>query len=92
MKVDFEGHRVLLNNETIYLTKKQNAILEILYSSINQLITYEDIAEKIYRMECNIFLKNLIRKHISLLRKKIGKNIEIKTIREVGYIIEEGLR
>lgn len=92
MKIDFEGHRVLLDNETIYLTKKQNAILELLYSSTNQLITYEDIAEKVYRTECNIFLKNLIRKHISLLRKKIGKNIEIKTIREVGYIIEEDLR
>ena len=92
MKIDFEGHRILLDNETIYLTKKQNAILELLYSSTNQLITYKDIAEKVYQTDYDIFLKNLIRKHISLLRKKIGKNIEIKTIREVGYIIEEDLK
>ena len=92
MKIDFEGHRILLDNETIYLTKKQNAILELLYSSTNQLITYKDISEKVYQTDYDIFLKNLIRKHISLLRKKIGKNIEIKTIREVGYIIEEDLK
>lgn len=92
MKIDFERQIVLLGNRKIYLTRIQSDILNLFYNNINQLITYKDIAEKVYQLQCDISLRNLIRKHISLLRKKLEGNIEIKTIRNVGYIIEEELR
>lgn len=92
MKIDFERHIVLLDDKKIYLTEIQNSILKLFYSNINQLITYEDIAEKVYQLQCDTSLKVLIRQHISLLRKKLSKNIKIKTIRNVGYIIEEELK
>lgn len=92
MKIDFERQIILLDDKKIYLTRIQSNILNLFYNNINQLVTYKDIAEEVYQLQCDTFLKVLIRKHISLLRKKLEGNIKIETIRNVGYIIEEELK
>lgn len=89
MKIDFEGHRILLTDKIIYLTTMENNILEIIYNNKDKVTLYQDISNKIYQTECDELLKNLIRKHITLLRKKVSQYIKIKTVRDVGYIIEE---
>lgn len=92
MKLEFDECRILLDNKSIYLTNIENIILKLLFNNKGKVVKYEEIALKIYNLNIDAGLKSTIRKHISLLRKKIGKNIEIKTIREVGYIIEEDLK
>lgn len=87
--VDFKGHRVIVKDKTIWLTNTQNNILEIIYNNKGRVVTYEEIVKEIYQIECDNSLMNLIRRHITSLRKKINRYINIKTIREVGYIIEE---
>lgn len=88
--VDFKGHRVMLKDKTIWLTNTQNNILEIIYNNKNRVVTYEEIVKEIYSTECDNSLISLIRRHITSLRKKINRYINIKTVRGVGYIIEEG--
>lgn len=92
MTTDFEGHRIILENKSIWLTNIQNQLLEILYNNQEKVVKYEEIASKIYETECDEDLKALIRRHMTLLRKKVSKYIKIKTVRDVGYIIEEDLR
>lgn len=92
MKIDFEEHRIILENQTIYLTVSENIILKLLYENKNKVIKYEEITNKIYGMNIDEGFKNVIRKQISLLNKKIGKYIKIKNVRGVGYIIEEDLK
>lgn len=92
MKIDYKEYRILTDKETIYLTRTQNNILQLLYNNKNNIVTYEDIAKEIYNSKYDDLLKNLIKKHISILRKKISKYIEIKTVRDIGYIIEEDLK
>lgn len=87
--VDFKGHRVMFKDKTIWLTNTQNSILEIIYNNKGSVVTYEEIVKEIYSTECDNSLISLIRRHIASLRKKINRYINIKTIREVGYIIEE---
>lgn len=89
MKIDFETHRVIAQEETIWLTKIQNKLLETIYNNKDKVVTYKEIIYKIYQLECDESLKNLIRRHMTLLRKKVGQYIKIRTIRDVGYIIEE---
>lgn len=91
MKIDFETHRFLTENETIYLTNIQNRILKLFYNSEDKVLKYETLAKEIYGIKCDSDLKKLIRKQISLLNKKVNKYIKIKNIKDVGYIIEEEL-
>ena len=88
MKIDFKGHRVIVQDKTIWLTKKENSLLELLYSQKGNTVTYEEITETIYQSEPDDFLLTVIRKHISFLREKIEKYITIRNIKGVGYIIE----
>lgn len=92
MKIDFEEHRIILENQTIYLTVSENIILKLLYENKNKVVKYTEIINKIYGMNIDEGFKNVIRKQISLLNKKIGKYIKIKNVRGVGYIIEEDLK
>lgn len=89
MKIDFEGHRIILENKTIYLTTTENIIFKLLYENKNKVLKYEEIMLKTYKMNIDESLKKALTKNISILNKKIGKYIKIKNIREVGYIIEE---
>lgn len=88
MTIDFNGHRILTDKETIYLTKIQNIILKLLYNNKNNVVKREEIIKEIYNLPVDNELKSVIRKHISLLNKKIGKYITIKSIRDAGYILE----
>lgn len=89
MKIDFETHRLLIEDKTIYLTNIQNEILRLFYNSKDKVLKYETLAKEIYGIKCDSDLKKLIRKQISLLNKKVHKYIKIRNIKDVGYIIEE---
>lgn len=89
MTIDFEGHRILTKDKIIYLTKTENDILEVLYKNKNKVSTYQDIVDKIYQTECDDLLKKIIRKYMVSIRNKVRECIRIRTVRGVGYIIEE---
>ncbi len=89
MIIDFGGCRILTNNEIIYLTPIQSKILNLLYDNRDKVIKQEEIIKEVYGLKADDGLKNTVRKHISLLNKKIGKYMKIKNIRGAGYILEE---
>jgi len=80
----------------IYLMGK---MIDIIFEGVNftkmMLIVsnkYKEIAKEIYETEIDVCLKNTITINISRLKKKIGKYIEIKTIRQAGYIVEKSYK
>ena len=89
MIIDFKEHRITVQDKTIWLTSIQNKLLEVLYNNKNRVVTSEEIVNSMYQTKCDSSLKCLIRRHMTVLRKKIGQYIKIKNVREVGYIIEE---
>ena len=91
MRLDFEGHIIISDKNTIYLTNIQASILEILYKNRGKVIKYEEIVRQIYGIDIDEELKRLIQKHISLMKKKIEPYVKIKIIRDIGYVIEEGV-
>ena len=91
MKVDFNKCRVFDGKKFIYLSTTENSILKLLYDNKDYVLTYEEIAKSIYPGIYDDQMKITIRKHISNLKKKIGKDIKIRNVRPTGYIIEEDI-
>ena len=88
LKVDFERHEVLINNEKVELTLKEFELLEILIKNKGKILRRETILDKVWGYEY-IGETRTVDVHIRYLRKKIeddDKNPKfIETIRGVGY-------
>lgn len=91
MKVDFNKCRVFDGENFIYLSATENSILKLLCDNKDKVLTYEEIAKGVYPGIYDAQMKITIRKHVSNLKKKVGKNIKIRTIRPIGYIVEEDI-
>ena len=61
------------------------AILDILMSNIDRVISKAQIEEQLYSWD-NLVESNTVEVHLSHLRRKIGRDV-IRTIRELGYVI-----
>lgn len=88
LKVDFERHEVLINNEKVELTLKEFELLEILIKNKGKILRRETLLDKVWRYEY-IGETRTVDVHIRYLRKKVeddDKNPKfIETIRGVGY-------
>lgn len=80
-----------IKGENLKLTAKEAGILEYLFFNLGRYVTTEELMEHVWNDEVDIF-SNVIRVHMSALRKKLkaklGKNIIRNEIGK-GYIIDE---
>ena len=79
------------NNETINISYKELMILEYLMNNSNQIISKEQIYDKIWGIDID-FESNNLEAYLSFIRKKlkiIDSDVTIKAIRGMGYKLEE---
>ncbi len=80
------------NNENIDIRPKEFAILEYLIINRGRVISAEELIEHIWDNDESMF-SNVIKVHLSNLRKKLNKHCKeeiILNVRGVGYTINEG--
>ena len=78
------------NNETINISYKELMILEYLINNANQIVSKEQIYDKIWGIDTD-FESNNLEAYLSFVRKKlkiIDSNVTIKSIRGMGYKLE----
>ena len=78
------------NNEKINIINKEFLILEFFMNNPNQVISKETIYDKIWGLE-NDLISNNLEAYISFIRKKlklISSNVQIKSLRNLGYKME----
>ena len=78
------------NNETINISYKELMILEYLMNNSNQIISKEQIYDKIWGIDTD-FESNNLEAYLSFVRKKlkiIDSGVTIKAIRGLGYKLE----
>lgn len=81
------------NKETIKLTLKESQLLELLMRKKEQVITKEQILDRVWGIDSVIDVSN-IETYIHFLRKKLNFKacgIQIETIRSIGYCLKESL-
>ncbi|MGR9013493.1 MAG: response regulator [Gammaproteobacteria bacterium] len=85
--LDPASHQVTWNNEKIDLSQKEFEILSFLMSNIGKVISRARLEESLYSWDSDVE-SNTVEVHIHHLRKKLDPSI-IRTVRGVGYIIDE---
>lgn len=78
------------NNESVNISYKEMLILEYLMNNSNQIISKEQIYDRIWGIDKN-FESNNLEAYLSFVRKKIkiiDSDVNIKAIRGMGYKLE----
>ena len=78
--------------KTMKLGAKEFQLLEFMLKNKNQIVTKEQIVEKLWGLESDSEYNNA-EVYVSFTRKKIkfiGSKVMIKAVRGLGYILEEG--
>ena len=86
--IDHERHVVTVNNEPVDLTYKEYELLRLLMGSQGILMTREVIMRSVWDTDFEGETRT-VDMHIKTLRHKLGDyGSRIKTVRNVGYVIE----
>jgi DNA-binding response OmpR family regulator len=86
LALDLLARRVFFHDQEIQLTKREFAILELLVSNCNRVLSKTEITEKIWEVSFDM-TSNVIEVHLSQLRKKLNDSV-IHTKVGMGYYIE----
>ncbi len=79
---------VTMDGGSVGLSGRELALFDYLMNNIGHTISKQQIESHIYDWGNDDIGSNTIEVHISALRKKLGRDL-IKTIRNIGYIIEK---
>lgn len=86
--IDHERHAVTVNNEQVDLTYKEYELLRLLMGSQGIVMTREVIMRSVWDTDFEGETRT-VDMHIKTLRHKLGDyGSRIKTVRNVGYVIE----
>ncbi|MHB1653310.1 MAG: response regulator transcription factor [Desulfitobacteriaceae bacterium] len=76
-------------DETIKLTMKESLLLELFLRNPGQVITKEQILDRVWGLESDVEITN-VETYVHYLRKKLNlKEARIETIRGIGYCLKE---
>ncbi|WP_123053667.1 response regulator transcription factor [Clostridium sp. JN-1] len=80
------------DGDKVKLTAKESQLLELLARNKNQVITKNQILDRVWGIDSDVEMNNNIEVYFSYLRKKlrnINSNVVIETIRGIGYCLKE---
>ncbi len=87
LEMDLLTRKVFSNQTEIELTKREFALLELLLTHCNRVVSKTEIAEKVWEVNFDMG-SNVIEVHLSQLRKKLEDQNIIHTKVGAGYYIE----
>lgn len=90
LRVNFATHQTIFANAPVHLTLREFATLRALLSSIDRVVTLEQLERKVYSSGEEVE-SNAISVYIHRLRKKFGSGL-IKNIHGVGFLIPSELK
>ena len=89
VELNYNELRLSSNNQTFHLTLKESQLLELLITNKGHVVSKEKIIEILWGWDSNA-IDSHVQVQVAFLRKKLSllsKNVIIKTIRGIGYII-----
>ena len=90
LKLNVRNSVLFCNEESINISCREFMLLEYFINNPNQIISKEQIYDKVWGMD-NDFESNNLEAYLSFIRKKIkliGSKVSIKAVRGLGYKME----
>lgn len=88
LQLDTQNHQIYTQDETLTLSTRENALLEILMLQAGKLVCKDRISQRL-AVEGEALADNAIEVIIHRLRKRIKPyNANIRTVRGLGYLLE----
>ena len=88
MSVDLSGKRLCIDEAEVELTAREWLVLECLSRRIGQIVAKERVQQAVAGPDQDI-TANAVEVHISRLRAKLGDAAIIRSLRGLGYRLEE---
>ncbi len=88
MRVDLEGRRLLIDESDVELTAREWLLLECLVRRTGQVVSKERVQQAVAGPEQDLS-PNAVEVHVSRLRAKLGDAAVIRSLRGLGYRLEE---
>src|ERR1700677_3933696 len=88
MSVDLSGHRLCIDEVEVGLTAREWVVLECLVRRTGQVVPKERVQQALASPEQEI-TPNAVEVHVSRLRAKLGDAAVIRSLRGLGYRLEE---
>jgi two-component system OmpR family response regulator len=88
MSVDLRGKRLLIDDAEVELTAREWLVLDALVRRIGLIVSKDKLQQVISNSEQDI-TANAVEVHISRLRAKLGSAAMVRSLRGLGYRLEE---
>ncbi len=88
MTVELNGRRLCIDDVEVELTAREWLVLECLVRKIGQIVSKERVQQALAGPEQDI-TPNAVEVHVSRLRAKLGDAAVIRSLRGLGYRLEE---
>ena len=91
LTVNFASQKIARNGKIIHLSPKEYNIFKLLMDNQGRVVTYQEIFEKVWLDYGSNFSEytTTITVHMAYIRKKLGGENFIRTVKLTGYIIDE---
>ncbi len=89
IKLDLDSNKVYVNDEIVNLTTLEFKILKLLFSNVNHIITRNQLLESIWDYDEKFVNDNTLTVYIKRIREKLHDEELIKTIKGIGYRVDE---
>jgi DNA-binding response OmpR family regulator len=88
MSVDLPGKRLCIDEGEVELTAREWAVLECLVRRVGLIVSKERLQQAVANPDQDI-TANAVEVHVSRLRAKLGQAAVVRTLRGLGYRLEE---
>ena len=88
LMIDLNGRRLSIDDAEVELTAREWLVLECLVRKIGQIVSKERVQQALAGPEQDI-TPNAVEVHVSRLRAKLGDAAVIRSLRGLGYRLEE---
>jgi DNA-binding response OmpR family regulator len=88
LTIDLNGRRLSIGDAEVELTAREWLVLECLVRKIGQIVSKERVQQALAGPEQDI-TPNAVEVHVSRLRAKLGEAAVIRSLRGLGYRLEE---
>jgi len=90
VSLDINSLALTVFDQTCYLSVKEAQLLELLLRNPGRAFSREQLIDRVWGYDADILTSN-VEFYVHHLRRKMGKNagVEIRTIRNVGYMLKE---